>query len=688
VPKSSGSGRFPYGERRSASHKFLPPDPKAQEPYRLTPGLALRVGVLGVVALIVFGTLFFRLWSVQILSGAQYLAAAQDNQLRTIRVEAQRGPILDRNGRIIVDTTAGLAVKLWVGDLPRQGRFREIQRLAAVLDVPVLELARDVDAHRGQLTDPITVKTAVHDDQFRYLLEHQADFPGASIVKTYLRHSPYQSLAAQVLGYVGEISPAQLMRLAGQRDGGQPRYRAGDKIGQVGVEAAKDEVLRGKPGLAQIRVDSLGRPRSALQPSREARKGVAIQLTIDIRLQRAAERALRDGIALAHANGQWAANGGAIVALDPSTGAVLALASNPTYKPSLFTGRVDPEKVAPLLNEAAAKAKNYPGVDKATLGLYPPGSVWKPVTALAAMQEHLLSAYESIQCTPQATYGKDNFVFKNWDGSVNQPMTLTEALAQSCDTYFYAVGNRFYERGPATGWSRLQDWARRLGFGAPTGLDIGTEASGLLPTPKWRKQHFRSSWDKAWNPGDSILLAIGQKDLTVTPLQMARFYALLANGGKLVTPYVIAAADQLGAKGEPPIALQQFAPVPPQSAGVDPAAVDVIGQGLLAATHGAKGTSAGVFGSFPVPIAGKTGTAERVTQLPGYPVGHKEDQSWWCGWGPYGQTQYAGRKPIVVCALIENGGHGSTAAAPAALEVFEQWFGVKPQAQTQLVKTD
>jgi penicillin-binding protein 2 len=679
----------PYDERRSSSQRFLPPDPKAQEPYRLTPGLAVRVGVLGVLALIVFGTLFFRLWSLQILSGSQYLAAAQDNQLRTIRVEAARGPILDRNGRIIVDNTPGRAVKLWVGDLPRQNRFREIRALAAVLNVPALELARDVDDHQGQLTEPITVKAAVKDEQVDYLLEHQAEFPGVQIVNTYLRHYPYQSLAAQVLGYVGEISPGQLERLAGKRYGGdQPIYRAGDTIGQTGVEAAKDEILRGKPGEAQIRVDSLGRPRSALTITRSSRPGAAIQLTIDIRLQRAAERALRDGIHLARENGQWAANGGAIVALDPRNGAILALASNPTYKPSLFTGRVDRKKVAPLLDDQAAKEANYPGVDKATLGLYPPGSTWKPVTALAAMQEHLLSAYESIQCTPQAEYGIDKHVFKNWDPNVNQPMTLTEALAESCDTYFYSVGDRFYQRGPTTGWSRLQDWARRFGFGTPTGIDIGGEAAGLLPTPAWRKQHFQSSWDKAWNPGDSILLAIGQKDLTVTPLQMARFYALLANGGKLVTPYVISAADQLGAKGEPPIALQQFAPVPPQDAFVDPAAVDVIGQGLYAATHGTKGTSSGVFGAFPVPIAGKTGTAEKVTPLPGYPADHLENQSWWCGWGPYGETSYEGHGPIVVCALIENGGHGSTAAAPAALAVFEQWFGVDQQVQAQLVQTD
>ena len=193
--------------------------------------------------------------------------------------------------------------------------------------------------------------------------------------------------------------------------------------------------------------------------------------------------------------------------------------------------------------------------------------------------------------------------------------------------------------------------------------------------------------DKAWNPGDSIQLAIGQKDIAVTPLQMARFYAILANGGNLVTPYLVAGVDRPAANGQAPVVLQGFASNPPQPAGVDRSAVDIIGQGLFAATHGAKGTSSGVFGTYPVPIAGKTGTAEKVVPLPGYPIDHLESQSWWCGWGPYQQTDYHGHRPIVVCALIENGGHGSVAAAPAALEVFEKWFGQKAASQV-LVKTD
>ncbi len=654
--------------------RFLPPDPKVREPYRLTPQLALRIAVLGAVALAAFAVLLLRLWSLQVLSGDEYLNAAQNNQLRLIRVEAPRGPILDRNGRVIVSNVAGTAVRLWVSDLPRNGRYRVVRRLADVLDVPPRELARAVDERRSDPLTPITVKTSVGEAQVAYLYEHRAEFPGVEIAQVYLRHYPYAALAAQVLGSVGEISREELKRL--RRQG----YRAGDRIGKSGVEATYDTYLRGRPGLAQIRVDSLGRPQSNLELRQEARAGYALRLTLDVRLQRAAEEALRYGIQLAHESDNWAANGGAVVALDPRDGAVLAMASAPTYKPSLFVGTRDRRKLAPLLEEDAARRANYPGLNRAIAGLYPPGSTWKPVTALAGMQEHVFGAYDSIQCSPVAYYGLDRQRFRNWNPAVNRPMTLPEALAESCDTYFYEIGNRFYEAG-ADGRVRIQQWARRFGFGQPTGLDIGGEAEGLLPTPEWRRRTFESDWDRAWNPGDSIQLSIGQKDLLVTPLQMAAFYAMLANGGSIVSPYLVAGVEQPGAKGSPPLVLRRFSPRPPRPSGVDPAALAAVRDGLYLATHAHSGTSSGVFANYDVPISGKTGTAEKVVPLPGYPADHLEDQSWWCGWGPSDEAE------LVVCALIENGGHGSTAAAPAALKVFEAYFGVEAPPSV-LVSTD
>jgi penicillin-binding protein 2 len=660
----------PYQERRAPSGRFLPPDPRVVEPHRLTPQLALRVAILGAVALAAFGVLFLRLWSLQVLSGDEYLTAAQSNQLRLIRVESPRGPLLDRRNRVVVSNVAGTAVELWVGDMPKEGRYALVQRLAEVLDVSPRSLARQVDERRNDPLTPIVVKTSVGEEQVDYLYEHQSEFPGVEIVQVYLRDYPYSALAAQILGYTGEISPEELKGL--RRDG----YRAGDRIGKTGIEAAYDSYLRGKDGLGAFRVDSLGNPVSPYVPRREPQPGYAIRLTLDMRLQRAAEQALQYGIDLAHANDHWAAGGGAIVALDPRDGAVLALASAPTYKPSVFVGRTDPDKLQALYDNPG-----NPLFNRATAGLYPPGSTWKPVTALAGMQERLFSAYESIQCTPSATYGLDEQVFRNWNPYVNRAMILRDALAESCDTYFYDIGNRFYDGG-SDGRVRMQQWARKFGFGQPTGLDIGGEADGLVPTPDWRKRTFESDWDRAWNPGDSIQLSIGQKDLLVTPLQMAAFYAMLANGGKIVTPYLVSNVEQPGAKGSPRVVLRRFAPTPPKSAGVDPSALAAVRDGLYAATHSSAGTSSSVFASYPVPISGKTGTAEKVVQLPGYPADHLEDQSWWCGWGPSDAAR------IVVCALIENGGHGSAAAAPAALKVFERFFGVDAAEPATLVETD
>jgi penicillin-binding protein 2 len=666
----------PYRERRSPSGRFLPPDPRVREPYRLTPPLALRVGIFGAFALLVFGVLFFRLWSLQVLSGKHYLNAAQNNQLRLLRVEAPRGPILDRHGRVVVANVAGTAVQLSVVDVPRARRPSLIRRLAGVLHVSPRALARKAAEAGEDPLSPVTVKASAGESEIDYLYEHQEEFPGVQIVETYLRKYGYGSLAAQVLGYVGEISPDQLKRL---RPAG---YRAGDRIGQSGVEAAYDTYLRGREGLEQLRVDSLGRPVSPLQPRQEPRAGYALKLTIDTRVQRAAELAIQYGLRLAHEDGHWAANGGAVVALNPRDGAIVAMASYPTYKPSIFVGNASRKKLAPLLDAEAAARANVPGLNRAIAGAYPPGSTFKPVTALAGMQEHVFSAYDPLRCTPVAYYGLDRHPFRNWNPYVNQAMTLPEALAQSCDTYFDEIGNRFYERG-ADGRVRLQQWARRFGFGKSTGLDIGGESEGLLPTPDWRKQHFKSDWDKAWNPGDSIQLSIGQGDLLVTPLQMAVFYSMLANGGNVVTPYLASDVEQPGnGKGSPQVVLRRFASRPPQPSGLDPAAMQAVRDGLYKATHDTNGTSSAVFGNYSVPISGKTGTAEKVVQLAGYPVGHTEDQSWWCGWGPSNDAK------LVVCALIENGGHGSTAAAPAALKVFEKFFNVPGPNSVLKVKTD
>ena len=657
---------------RVPSRRFLPPDPRVEEPYRFTPKLALRVGLLGMVALAIFATLFLRLWSLQVLNGQQLLRAAQNNQRRDIRVQAPRGPILDRNGQVLVTNVPGTAVQIWSSDLPkRRGvRLREIRQLARVLHVPAGQIGAAVRKHRNDPLTPVKVKDGATQAQVFYLKERAEDFPGVQIAPMYLRYYPHKELAAHVLGYVSEISPGQLKALHDQG------YRGGDTSGQTGIESFYDKYLRGTAGLSQLRVDSLGRPISLVLPKVPAHPGDAVRLTLDVKLQKAAEEALRYGIDRARNSGCygcWNANGGAIVAIDPHDGAVRALASYPTYRPSLFVGRVRQRALDVAgLTPRTAEAANFPALDRAIDGAYPPGSTFKPVTAIAAMQEHILQPFESLPCT--GSYKKNGQVFKNWDPFVNEAMTLPTALAKSCDTYFYQVGYRFYgmpsDRGP-----RLQAWASRFGFGQKTGIDLGSERSGLLPTPDWRKKTYTKKsdpghWaiDSLWKPGDSIQLAIGQKDLLVTPMQMARFYAMIANGGKLVTPHLLQDVEQPSSNGTHGRAVPSTPPPAPEPTNVDAQALAVVREGLYQATHYSFGTSASIFGSFPISISGKTGTAEKsIDPGDGYP--RLFNQSWWCGYGPSDSPD------LVVCALIENGGHGGDAAAPAALKVFESFFG-------------
>jgi penicillin-binding protein 2 len=527
--------------------------------------------------------------------------------------------------------------------------------------------------HAGDPLTPIVVQRGLKQDQIFYLDEHAAQFPGVRLAHSYLRQYPYQSLAAQVLGYVGQISPEEYKAL--KKKGYQPT----DAIGQTGIESQYDSYLRGKDGKAQLTVDSQGHAKSAVAPIANPTPGQTVRLTIDINLQRAAERGLVAGIQAAHNAAFNYANGGAIVALDPRNGAVLAMASYPTYQPSIFVGRKDPKKLAPLIDPAVADKDNHPGINRAIDAAYPPGSTFKPVTALAAMQEHLVTPTDPLLCS--ADYKAYGQTFNNWTNLIHQYIDLPTALGMSCDTYFYELGRRFYVL-PSDRGHPLQGWANRFGLGDKTGIDIGPEVAGLMPTPEWRRKAYAGKQfneiDRTWKPGYSIQMAIGQGDMLVTPLQMARLYALIANGGKLVTPHIADDVELAGSKGQPLRVLRRFGAQPPQSVNLDPTGLRYVQQGLEEATHASFGTSSGVFGHFSVDIAGKTGSAEKLVKLPGFPNLSNQLQSWWCGYGPYDAPT------IVVCAMIENGGHGGTSAAPAALQVFEQYFKTHATTTTHL----
>ena len=558
-------------------------------------------------------------------------------------------------------------MKIWPADLPKHGAYQELRRLSRILEVPLADVTAQIKKNRGDPLTPVTVKDSVNEGEVHYLLEHQTEFPGMSITNTYVRQYPFGDLAAHILGYVGPISEDQLKTSKG--------YAASDKIGQGGVEAAFDKELRGRPGQSQLRVDSLGRPISPIEPKESTTAGYAVRLTLDAKLQRAAQQAVIDGINRAQADHKWYAKAGAIVALDPKDGAIRALASYPTYDPSVFTSRKK-GALAFLTNEEVAKADNYPALDRAIAGAYPPGSTFKPVTALAAMQEHILSPYQSLPCTPLVQdLGPD---LQELD-AVREPADDAADSARPVVRHVLLPGRKGVLR-PAAGPRpaapevgedlRLRPSSRGSTSG-PRLRACSRHSPGSEATFTKKTDPYCWQVDRLWKPGDSIQLAIGQKDMLASPLQMARFYALLANGGKLVTPHLVSAIEQGGPSKGPsqrPLVLRRYQ-APVKELNLDPAAISAIRAGLFDATHSSLGTSSSVFGNYPIQIAGKTGTAETHADSNGYAV--DTNTSWWCGFGPYDSPS------LVVCAVIEHGGYGGAVAAPSALQVFEEWFHKK-----------
>jgi penicillin-binding protein 2 len=465
-----------------------------------------------------------------------------------------------------------------------------------------------------------------------YLDERSDSYPGFTV--TYLPSRSYQqgAFGSTFLGLLGEISPSMLGTSL------YPRAKAGETVGVSGVEARYDRYLNGGFDHARVRVDSMGRVVGQLQHG--AVHGLpTLQLTIDARLQRAADKAVKDGIALARANGHSDAQAGAAVVMNPYTGAIYALSSYPTF--NQVAAAQNPAYLASLY---ADKGLNPPLLNQATQGVYPTGSTFKPIVAEAALSEGLITPSTPQLCSGSFTIG--GTTFHNVEAGVYESMSLPTALAQSCDTWFYRLGDRFFLRGS----QGIQRWAKLLGLGHSTGFDVPGESPGLIPTPAWleRTQHT------PWYEGQTINLSIGQGYLQVTPLQLAVAYSALVNGGTVVRPHVGKAI----LRGES-VQTLKFKPVRK----VKLTDVWAIKQGLFEAAHSAAGTSTSVFGTFPVPVAGKTGTAESG---PG-----RSDHSWYASWAP------ANHPKVVVVVLIAHGGFGAEAAAPAAKEIYQAFFRLK-----------
>lgn len=588
-----------------------------------------RMVVAAVLTVACFLTLLGRLVHLQVAERPAYAARAEANRLRGLPIEAPRGRILDRAGRVLADTGAAWRIRL-DRRVPAAQRAALLARLAPVLGMPVAQLEARVADRAADPVAPVTLLDDAPEDVVVALRERQADFDGVEIDSHPVRRYPHQRLAAHVLGTLGSApGPGQ----AGRRGGS-------------GVEAAYDHVLAGRPGESRIEVDSAGRPVRTIGEQRPV-PGRDLHLTIDLDAQAAAEQALADGIALARSGAAGAANaapGGAVVAIDVRDGSVVALASAPTFDPATLAGRI-PAGTWAALHDPAAHA---PLTNRALQGLYAPGSTFKPVTALAGLASGLITP--STVVDDRGTYRLGSRSLQNAQGRAYGKVDLARALAVSSDVYFYGLGDRMARLpGGTTADGPIQDFAGRLGFGRPTGIDIGPEAAGRVPGPVSRGEASErrpgAVPDGRWYPGDTVNLSIGQGDLLVTPLQLASAYAVLATGAVPPAPHVVAGGA--AAAGARP------------SANVDPGARHAVLTGLLRAVGTKEGTAAAAFAGFPlgrVPVLGKTGTAQ---------VNGKADTSLFAAVAPAHEPRYA------VVAVVEESGFGSVIAAPIVRKVLD-----------------
>jgi penicillin-binding protein 2 len=602
------------------------------EPPRGTSSLAVRVAILTALAIAIFSVIFLRLWYLEVLSGDKYLDLANDNRVREIRVQAPRGEVLDRDGKVLVANRTDLALQVQPQDLPKPGpeRGAVLRRLQAVTGMAPREIEDEIAAVQAvSRSSPVILAKGLGEDKVYYLRENQERFPGVSVERVFAREYKQGTIAAHLFGNVGEVTAEQLR---------EPRYAGleqGDLVGQSGIEYEYDRFLRGRAGTDRVQVDALGRPTRQLA-GKPAEAGDNIRLTIDSDLQARGEGAL----------GSFGLPG-AFVVMNVNDGSVLAMGSAPSFDPSIFTRPITEQQYRAL----TSRENDAPLANRAIQGLYPTGSVFKPITATAALENGLIDPNTIVNDTGRVKV--DTVVFKNAQDKIYGPINMSDAFKVSSDVYFYLLGLKAKTN---KGGGQIQDWARRLGLGEPTGIDLPAEVEGLVPNPAWRNRLYREGLtDRPWSSGDNINLSVGQGDLQADPLQMAVVYAAIANGGQIVRPHLARQVESV--TGE---VLEEIRPAPKRQLSISDGTRETIMGGLTRAAMEEGGTSYPVFGNFPFPIAGKTGTAERGVTI--------SDQSWYVAVAP------ADNPEIVVAVTIERAGFGVESAAPVAARILENYF--------------
>ncbi len=666
----------------SAIERLRPRDPHVP----VSPQLALRVAVLGTLAMVMFAIVFFRLWYLQVLSGEQYVQQADANRARSLPIPAPRGEILDREGRPIVSSRTTNAVQIVPSALPPEGAqrralYRRLGRVLGMREARIRELViADSNAVRYA---PVTIKTDAGRGPLTVLAERQNEFPGVVQQPVSIRAYPFGEEGAHLVGYVGQVSKSEL-RLRAFRG-----VKQGTVVGQEGLEYYYDRYLRGRAGVQRVEVNAAGNPVASNLAPTPPLAGHSLKVTLDLGLQKEGEKALLEGIERARGGGKPAV-AGAFTALDPRNGQVLAMGSYPSFDPNKFAKPLTESEYATLQGKApgAGGEALAPLTDRAVNGTYPTGSTFKPITAMGALEAGVLDPNAALGAGKCISVSTQQFC--NSGHAEFGALNLVNALRVSSDTYFFQVGENANSRGES-----IQRMARALGIGEPTGIDLPSEIKGVVPDRAWRAgvaraevhcesvTHKRScgiSDGRPWSVGDNMHLAVGQGDLITSPLQMSVAYSTLANAymhqgyGTVVRPHLGMEIDE--SKG----GLVQSLSFPPvKHVRLNYSNLSLVMEGIHDAASQPGGTSFDVWRGWDQgqhPVYGKTGTAQH-----GVNGGFTEDQSWYLCYVA------DAKRPIVIAVTVEQGGFGAETAAPIARLLASQWFGKPKQFVAGTSKT-
>lgn len=587
--------------------------------------LQRRLRLVRAGLLVLVGVLVVRLWQIQILSGPYYQNLSKDNTSRTVILEPARGLIYDRSGTLLANNVSSFSLYVTVEDV--KNREALIQQLVRLVGLDEAVVRKKMSERAGKLV-PRKLKEGLTLREAALVESRQLDLSGVWVQGESQRNYPLGMTASHVVGYVGEVSAEQL------EEEEFANLHLGSIVGRYGVERTYDRFLRGKTGRKVIEADALGHERRTISIEKPT-AGDDVYLTIDGRLQQLAEQLLGE-------------EAGAIVAVDPTNGEVLALASHPAFDPNVLSRELTPRQW-----EAIAQNETHPLTNRATQGQYPPGSTFKIIMAAAALETDMVKPSTTVRCSGGFWFGRR--LYRDWKAGGHGTMNLHTALVNSCDVYFYNLGERL-------GIDTIAAFAGRFGLGRLTGIDLTSEQSGTVPSSAWKKKFL----GEPWYPGETISTAIGQGYLTVTPIQMAQVVATVANGGIVFRPHLV--------KGLLDRATGQFqeAPIAPSGQlAVKPKTWEII-RGALAGVV-VDGTAKRARSSL-VTIAGKTGTAQTVALRPGQmgEVPKKlRDHAWFVAYAPAEDPR------IAVAVLVENMGHGS-AAAPLAKQLIEAYARLTP----------